>query len=185
MKHDRVMHDKVMHDFILPILVLTLICFAVSGALAFMDSITQPVIAEAASDRTKTIMNAKIPAAEGFEEIDISGLFNSRFTMEAYKSTNDVGYVIIKGANGFKSEVIIICGIDNDGKIIAVSVLSHKETAGYGNKMEEASFIDPFIGKDKRLDGVDTVTGATYSTRAFIDAVNEAFEIYEIVKGVR
>jgi len=172
-------------DFILPILVLTLICLVVSAALAYTDGITKPVIAEAAAERTREIMKAKLPDAEGFEEIDIEGLFNSRYTMEAFRSTNDVGYVIIAGAMGFKSEVVIICGIDNDGRLTAVSVLSHKETAGFGNKMEEASFIDPFKGKGKELAGVDTVTGATYSTRAFIEAVNDAFEIYEAVKEVR
>jgi len=173
-----------MKNFVMPILVLTLICLVVSGALAFMDSITNPMIAEAADERTREIMSSKIPDAEGFEEVDVSDLFSSRYTMEVYRSTNNVGYVVIAGATGFKSEVVIICGIDNDGKILAVSVLSHKETAGFGNKMEEASFIDPFIGKDKNLDGVDTVTGATYSTKAFIDAVADAFEIYEIAKEV-
>ena len=178
-------NDKsIKHDFIMPVLVLTLICIAVSGALAYMDGVTSPVIAEAANERTRTVMSAKIPDAEGFEQIDIYDLYSSRYTMEVYKTTNDVGYIVITGANGFNGEVTVISGIDKDGRIIAVSVLSHNETAGFGNKMEEPSFLNAFTGKDRKLDGVDTVTGATYSTRAFINAVFEAFELYDIAKEV-
>ena len=171
------------NDFIMPILVLTLLCIVLSGALAFMNNVTSPLITTAAARRAEEAMNVNIPHATGFERIDTVSLSGLPTTVrEVYKAMNDVGYIFIVVQNGFGGDMTIICGVDPEGRIIGVSVLSHTETKGIGTIIEQASFLDTFIDKDNRLEGVDTVTGATISTRAFISAIRDVHEAFELVR---
>jgi len=61
--------------------------------------------------------------------------------------------------------------------------LSHTETRGIGTILEQESFLSPFSGLDNRLEGIDTVTGATISTRAFINAIHDVLEAFRLVKS--
>jgi len=166
----------------MPLLVLTIICLIVSGALAFMDSITSPEIASAAAERAQEAMIDKIPEATGFEPIKPDGFTGIPATIrEMYKTTNDAGYIFIAAVNGFSGDITVICAIAPDGRIMGTSTLSHTETKGIGTILEQESFLSPFNGVDNKLEGIDTVTGATISTRAFIQAINDIFIAFEIV----
>jgi len=159
-----------------------MICLVVSGALAFMDSITSPVISTAAAGRAQEAMAFIIPDATGFEEIRSAQVDGIPSTIrEIYKATNDVGYVFIAAVNGFSGDITVICGIDPDGRIIGTSTLSHTETKGIGTILEQESFLSPFTGLDNRLDGIDTVAGATISTRAFINAIDDIMVAFHLV----
>jgi len=168
----------------MPLLVLTVICLVVSGALAFMNNVTHPVITLAAAERAEAAMNAKIPDATGFEKIEfIDGDGIPETIVEIYSTTNGVGHVLIAAVNGFSGDITIICGVDPDGRLIGASTLSHTETKGIGTILEMPVFLDTFKGKDSGLEGVDTVTGATISTRAFIRAINDVFDAYEKIRS--
>jgi len=170
--------------FVIPIIVLTAICLVVSGALAVMDYFTSPIILAADAERAAEAMIAKIPHATGFEQIDFEGHDEiPRSIKEVYRTTNNVGYIFIASANGFSGAITVICAIDNDGRIIATSTLSHTETVGIGTIIEQESFLGPFSNQDYNLHGIDTVTGATISTKAYIGIVKEIFEAYNIIAG--
>jgi len=166
----------------MPLLVLTIICLAVSAALAFMNSVTEPVISAAAAQRAQAVMADKLPEATGFEPVEFLGLEGIPASInEIYKTTNDIGYILIAAVNGFSGDITVICAVDNNGVIISTSTLSHTETRGIGTIIEQESFLDTFSGADNRLDGVDTVTGATISTRAFIHAIDDILTAFRIV----
>lgn len=170
--------------YVMPLLVLTLICLVVSGALAVMETITSPIIISAAAERAQVAMSDKIPAAEGFEEIELDGFDGIPSSVrEVYRTTNDVGYIFIAVVNGFSGDITVICGVDNDGRVIACATLSHTETKGIGTILEMESFLGPFRGLDRQLEGIDTVTGATISTRAYIHAIEDILEAFEVIKA--
>ena len=167
----------------MPLLVLTLICLVVSGALAYMNSITHPVISAAAEDRTQAAMRVKIPEALDFESIQLSYVEGLPASIrEIYRTTNGIGYILIAAVNGFSGDITVICAVRNDGTIISTSTLSHTETKGIGTIIEQESFLSPFSDADSSLEGIDTVTGATISTRAFIHAIDDILTAFEIVK---
>ena len=171
--------------FVIPIIVLTAICLVVSGALAVMDSLTAPIISVANAERAAEAMIAKIPHAEDFEPIDI-GTFEGlpKSIKEVYATSNDVGYIFIAASNGFSGAITVICAIDNDGRIIATSTLSHTETVGIGTVIEDEKFLDPFSGKNHdNLGEIDTKTGATISTRAYINIIDDIFKAFHIITG--
>jgi len=168
--------------YILPLLVLTGICLIVSGALALVDNVTNPLIVSAAAERAQASMIEKIPDATGFDPIEDSGFDGIPATVrEIYKTSNDVGYIFIGVVNGFSGDITVMCAVDADGRIIGTSTLSHTETKGIGTILEQESFLDPFAGLDNRLEGIDTVTGATISTRAFIRAIDDILTAFDIV----
>jgi electron transport complex protein RnfG len=170
--------------YIMPLVVLTAICLVVSGALAFMDSITSPVILAAVEERTQAVMAEIIPNAMGFEHIELGSVNGLPSTIrDIYRTTNGVGYILIASVNGFSGDVTVICAVDQDGVIIAASTLSHTETKGIGTILEQESFLDPFKGVDSSLEGIDTVSGATISTRAFIRAIQDIMETFELMNG--
>ena len=171
------------NEYIKPLIVLTAICLFFSAALAVVNNMTEPVIAEAAGERANTAMRGIIPEATGFEAIDLSTFDNIPDTVkEAYYTENNVGYIFIAGVSGYSGEISIICAIDSEGQIIAVSTLSHTETQGIGTIIEQESFLTQFTSADSNLVGVDTVTGATISTSAFIRAIGDVFIAYEKVE---
>ncbi|MCL2392326.1 MAG: FMN-binding protein [Oscillospiraceae bacterium] len=171
------------NDFVVPILVLTLICLVVTGALALMNSVTYPVIELAAAERALSAMAEKIPEATGFEPIE--NVVLPRAIRAAYRTKNDVGYIFIVSVNGFSGEIRVMCAIGPDGRILSNSTLQHTETRGIGTVIDDANFTDQFNGKDSRLDGIQAVSGATISTVAYINAMREAFAILETIRGLQ
>jgi len=171
--------------YVMPLLVLTIICLVVSSALAFMDSITSPIISTATEERAQVAIAGKIPAATGFEKIDLSNVSGDlpASIKEIYRTTNGIGYVFIAAVNGFSGDITVICGIDPDGRIISCSTLSHTETRGIGTILEQGVFLDPFEGVDNNLEGIDTVAGATISTRAFIHAIDDIFVAFHLINS--
>ena len=71
-------------------------------------------------------------------------------------------------------------------------MLQHAETPGLGAKLTEASFRDQLLGMRPGTAGlavvkdggrVDAITAATISSRAFVEAVNRAWQAVEAARG--
>jgi len=112
-----------------------------------------------------------------------------RFETQGNKTIGYVGDMVIGTAvecsrQGYGGPVRILAGISPEGKILAIEILSHKETPGLGKKIETQTFKDQFIGKTSHelyikkdsSEGIDAITAATISSRAVIDAVRKAME---------
>ena len=175
------MKGSVKKDFVMPIVVLTAICLVITALLAVTNSITSSVIAKAAQERAEAARAVIIPDADGFELIEAAGLPDT--VEEVYKATNNTGYVFMLSTIGYGGVMKLICGIDNDGRIINVQTLEHSETKGMGSKTAEEPFRSQFPGKDENLDGVEAISGATISSKAYLGAIGDAFTAFNIVTG--
>ena len=169
------------NDFLMPVAVLTAICLVITALLALTNSATSAVIENAARERAQAARSQIIPEAEGFELIEAEGLPST--VKEVYSTTNNCGYIFMLTTMGYGGEMDLICGIDNEGKIISVNTLSHSETKGMGSKTTEEPFRSQFVGKNESLKGVDAITGATISSTAYIGAIKDAFTAYNIIRG--
>ena len=171
------------NDFVMPILVLSLICLVISGALAFTDSVTRPVIAEAGALRTESVRLEIIPQATGFEIIEADGLPET--VVGAYRTINDVGYIFMVESSGYGGDIQLICGVGMDGKIIQCKTLGHSETQGMGSRITEREYEDQYIGVSGDLDGISAISGATISSKAYVNGIRDALAAFELVKGDR
>lgn len=169
-------------DFVLPIGVLLLICIVASALLAYTNSVTAPIIEAAAEEAAEQARIAVMPEADGFEELQVDGLPET--VTGVYEATNGVGYVFMLTADGYggRDTLSITCGIDSEGKITDTQVLSHEETVGLGSKITGDDFRSQFVGKDASLEGVDIISGATFSSNYYINAIRDAFTAYDLVK---
>ena len=100
-----------------------------------------------------------------------------------------LGAAVTAQEPGFQEEVLLMIGFDpSSGTLIGFKVLEEKETPGLGDKIErDTSFGAQFAGRITPLKGVkarsvadvhqvQTITGATISSRAVIRIINHAVE---------
>jgi len=94
--------------------------------------------------------------------------------------------------NGYNGNITLLAGINMDGSLRGVRVISHKETPGLGDAIdiEKSDWVRDFTGRSlanpanekwkvKREGGeFDQFTGATITPRAVVDAVRLALEFF-------
>ncbi|MFB0920675.1 MAG: FMN-binding protein [Oscillospiraceae bacterium] len=170
-----------MKDYIKPIVVLMLICLVISAALALTNEKTAPVIEQTAKANAEAARKEVLPDADAFTPVELTGLPGT--VTAVYKADNGAGYVFMLTAKGYGGDMSLICGMDKDGKITVCKTLSQSETQGLGSKTTGSAFRDQFAGKDSSLSGVETISGATISSKAYIGAIKDAFAAYEMAKG--
>ena len=98
-----------------------------------------------------------------------------------------VGFAISGTENGFQDPITVMFGYDATAHaLIAMKVLSSKETPGLGDKIvKDTLFVHEFVGAASPLAGVkrgnsktpndvEMITGATISSRAVIQIINNA-----------
>ena len=162
---------------------LFLIAALVALALAGVNSITKPVIDELNAKATQEAIAAVLPG--GFDtEItdfaDATGIVSKIYQGEA-------GYAVEVGPGGFDNTITMMVGVDNEGKVLGISVVSHTETAGLGAVAAAGTpagiaFRDQFVGASGEVlvtkDGgtMDAITGATITSRAICVGVNAALD---------
>lgn len=181
------------NDFIKPILVLVIICFVVTFALAMTYGVTKPIIeantkAEADAARTELL-----PAADAFTayEGDLFVLEDGKvFVTEVYTANNGEGMVVTTKSSSYGGLLTAMVGIDKDGAITSVKITDHADTPGVGTKAQSADHLGQYAGvaeltdANVKADSVIThVTGASVSSGAIHKAVYAAVEQYKAMGG--
>ena len=153
----------------------------VAAALALVNRVTAPVIADINNEKTQAAIETVLPG--GGEKLE--GFTPSGIVQAVYAS--DAGYAVQVAPTGFNGEILMMVGIDPEGKVMGIDIISQAETAGLGavaaadNGKGEA-FRNQFTGQDGVLavdkDGgqIDSLTSATITSRAVVSGVNAALE---------
>lgn len=166
-----------------PAIILTVICIVVTAAVAGANLLTADTVAKAEAAAEQTARAVVLPA-DDYEMIADS-------CYAAKSSGSVIGYVITTSAkSGYSGSLVtVMTGINADGTIAAVTVLScDDETPGLGQNAAKPDFTDRFIGKSGAQsvtkDGgeISAVTSATMTSRAVCEAVSEAVKIFDSVK---
>lgn len=175
--------SNVVSDFVAPIAVLVIICAVMSFLLALTNNATAPIIAAAEAKAKEEARMEVLPEADSFLQVEIAGLPAS--VTEVFQAENGAGYTFSITAQGYggKNTLKMAVGIDMDGKITGTKVLDHKETAGLGSKITTDAFQSQFPGKDRGLEGVDNISGATFSSNYFRAAIADAYTAFDLVNG--
>ena len=159
---------------------LLVITGIVALALAGVNAVTAPVIAQLNEQKTQQAIEQVLPG--GGEELE-SFVDETGMVMAVYAS--EIGYALKVAPQGFGGEIQMMVGVDKDGKVLGVSIISQVETAGLGAVMAAKTqkgedFRDQYIGLSGELavdkDGgtIDSIASATISSRAVTQGVNAA-----------
>lgn len=174
-----------MNTKIKSIIVLTSICLVVAILLVVTNHFTKDKIA---ANNNKAAFEAcfeVMPDAENFEELDLSKYTNLPQSLKnAYKETSGLGYAYKLEVRGKEAGLVIMVGIDNNGKITKSTVVSSNETPSYFGGAKEEEYSNKFTGKDSTLEGITTISGATLSTKAYMNAVMDAFSANAEIAGM-
>ncbi|PLX84316.1 MAG: NADH:ubiquinone oxidoreductase subunit RnfG [Desulfuromonas sp.] len=177
--------------------VLTLIAAGAGLVLSLVETVTREPIAEQRRLETLRALQAVRPPIDNSPDADTVALSVGRdrkgreLTRTFYRGRRgeDLAGVAFKvtAPDGYSGNITIMVGVEPDGTVAGIEILSHAETPGLGDKIEEPWFKDTFRGKNLdnadwrvKKDGgdFDQITGATISPRATVGAVRSGLEYY-------
>lgn len=165
-----------MKETLKPVFVLTGICLVVAVLLAATNGVTAPIIKaneEATAQQTRMEL---LPEADNFEVVAVE----AEGVTEAARAENGAGWVITAQAQGYGGMVPVMVAFGEDGTIRAAKFLANDETPGLGQKVRNESFGAQFAGKtSENAYEVDTISGATISSNAAIQAIEYACAAYD------
>ncbi len=170
---------------------LTLVLLIVSGLsgliLGFTNEFTKDAIRQVKLDNINKNMNKWFPSVplENKEEnatADYPDL-SDKNVVNIYeaKDISDTleGYILeVKAPDSYGGGMVLLVGIDTEGKVVGFTYLSFNESGPGANVRENNSFVNRIVGKDS-VNDVDTVTGATYTSTATLNGVQIALDYFD------
>jgi len=179
------------------VLVLTGVAVIMGAVLAWVNSVTTAPIAQ----QQKKVLADGIKSVMQAEDITVSKIDTLRETNAKGKEqifiiyNNEKGAAVESTTDGFGGKLRVLVGFNPDGKILGYTILEHAETPGLGAKAdkwfqkgEKGSIIGKQPTKDSLLTvtkkapetqyEVQAITASTITSRAFILAVNNAYNAY-------
>lgn len=199
-----------MNKIIKNAMILTLITLVAGLGLGFVREITKAPIAAAQESAKQEAYRSVLPDADSFEayadfdaaeaasalkdaglELDIV----DEVAVAADASGETIGYVVtVTSKEGYGGDIQISTGIESDGTVKGISILSISETAGLGMKATDETFLKQFQEKQVAQfeytksgasadNQIDALSGATITTSAVTNNVNAALVYYQAVLG--
>ena len=155
---------------------ILLAVIAVFGVAMFgLNFYTAPLIEANNAGAANERLNAVMPGGKAYEDITATLKDLPASVVKVNKETGGLGYVIECTATSqytAGAPMDIVLGVDADGKICGVKLVSHSESLIFGE-----AYPDTYIGKDSALAGVEVYAGSTFSSNAFKGAVEEAMGV--------
>ena len=188
--------------------ILLLITVVAGLILGFVYQITKEPIAAAEEKAAKAAYQEVFPEAAGFSdklelavpegestwEQNYAGVDLDNVLMATDAEGVCLGYVLTMTSHeGYGGDITFTMGIQNDGTLNGISLLSISETAGLGMKAGTV-LVPQFAGKQvsqftytktgSTMDSqIDAISGATITTNAVTTAVNAGLYIFETQLG--
>ena len=188
--------------------ILTIITLVSGVALGGVYQITKEPIAKAQEEAKQEAYQQVFEDADAFEVLKVdaqeaadavasAGVDDGAVideAVEAIQGGETIGYVITStDPNGYGGDIQVCVGIQSDGTVSGIAILSISETAGLGMKAAEPDFYEQYSGKQTdhfyvSKDGgegeeIDAISGATITSRAVTGAVNSSLGYFQNVLG--
>ena len=184
-----------MNESVKMVLVLTLIASFSGGVLAGVRGLTQerieyqqlkfekePVIKEILAEASNDPMKDRFKIKDGETEVTVfPGVVDGK-SMAVFEAFG----------KGFSGSIGILVGVDlAEDTISRIGVTTHTETPGFGSRAKEEPFLaaqfeersmSESAGVKKDGGDIDSISGATITSRGICVAVNSASEIYKRIK---
>ena len=169
-----------MGDIVKLALRLFIFAFVASVLLAITNEVTKgPIEAQKLASKMAALKTV-LPGCE-YEQIAYDGLADDSVLDEIFAGKdadgNVKGYALTANPQGYGGEIPITLGVSIDGYVTQTYVGSLQETQGLGSRVGDDAFKEQFIAiaadPDTLRSDVDTIAGATISSSAFVNAVEQ------------
>lgn len=148
----------------------------VSILLALVNMVTKPTIERLAEEKKQASMASVLPDAV-YSQLPYEPDGTILDVQGAFQDSTLIGYCVEVSTNGFGGAINMMVGVDTNGAVTGVEILSMSETAGLGSRASEPAFKDQFIGKAGTLEvktDITPISGATITSKAVTTGVNAA-----------
>lgn len=181
------------------LLVLTGVTVVSVALLAYVNELTKAPIAAANAKTLNEALKQVLPEFSNNPVAESDTVFSEKggkkvidfILYPAMSGDKQVGTAVQATSLGFGGELKVLVGFDAEGKIFNYSLLAHTETPGLGSKADEwfkeggkgsIAGMNPGetplkVSKDGGQ--IDAITASTITTRAFLNAVNAAYNAYK------
>jgi Na+-translocating ferredoxin:NAD+ oxidoreductase subunit G len=159
--------------------ILAGVCAAAAIVLSFTYSITRPAILSQSEKETRQALEKVIPGADDYAKKS----FNDKDYYECYKDKRLMGYALFASSKGYSGDIKMLFGINLQGTVLGVEILSQSETPGLGARCVEIKrnenspwFLKQFIGKHAaslHINDIQTITGSTITSKAVLEGVRD------------
>ena len=202
------MKNKIIKDA----LALTLITLVAGVALGGVYEITKDPIARQEAQEKAEAYEQVFTDAAAFEEVRMDDTLiqtiRDQLDQEGYKaqsieeimraedqSGETLGYAFtVVTSEGYGGDIQFSMGVQNDGTLNGISILSIGETAGLGMNADTPAFKDQFVGKQVEQlqytkngatqdDEINAISGATVTTNAMTNGVNAGLCAFRVMEG--
>ena len=202
------MKNKIIKDA----LALTLITLVAGVTLGGVYEITKDPIAKQEAQAKAEAYEQVFTDAAAFEAVEmddtLTKTIRDQLDQEGYKaqsieevmraedqSGETLGYAFtVVTSEGYGGDIQFSLGVQNDGTLNGISILSIGETAGLGMNADTPAFKDQFVGKQvEKLqytkngatqdDEINAISGATVTTNAMTNGVNAGLCAFRVMEG--
>lgn len=187
-----------------PVILLTLFGLAGVTVISGIETNTRKQVlanqqAHSAEQLQNVLQQIRYDNKPWQESLQINQQQNSTKILDSYRVKREGAWVatVIESEtpSGYVGPIRLLTAIDLQGKIIGVRVTAHRETPGLGDKIEagRSDWINKFTGQSLSLpltsrwatkkDGgeFDQISGATVTSRAAINAIQDTLSFYVVV----
>lgn len=170
------------------IFILTLICLVCAALLATVQRITAAPIEEARKARETAAIRSVLPAAmTNVVAIEVAGVTN--FVVRQADGSLAAAAIKGKSTQGYGGDIALLVGFVADGSLHNFEVLAASETPGLGARIDSDEFKDTIRGRaagtnwkvTKDGGDIDAITAATISSRAALDAIEDASAKFKVL----
>lgn len=165
-------------------LILLIFCAVASGILAYVNTLTAPVISQRKAREAVETREALIPGASFTEAQTATG--ETYFVASNPETQEILGYTFVAAETGYSSTVQTMVGVDKDFKVLAIKVIDQAETPGLGANCTNDSFTAQFSGMsleqlavDKDGGQVVSLSGATITSRCIANSIRNRIQLVQ------
>ena len=189
------MKNKSLKEILVPAIMLFVIAAICTALLAGTNLLTKDKIAGIAVQTEMKAKSAVFEDAKTFsEEKNVSTNDKEYVYYDALdEKGNVIGYVFSVTVKSYGGDLSAMVGISaKTNKITGVEITAISDTPGLGMKVDSKDFLSQYVdrggnigvNKNEKTDTeIQAISGATISSKAVTDAVNQAFSAYETIKA--
>lgn len=173
--------------------ILLAIGFVCTLLLSVCNHVTKDRIAALSAKAEQDAMITTLPEANNFVKLNYSGdgIVTAVYEGKA-KDKTVVGHCVKVEPIGYGGAISMIVGVNADGTVQGVKIISMSETPGLGAKANEPEFTEKYIGKTAGIkvkksgapadDEISAISGATVTSKAVTEGVNAAIAAAESLR---
>ncbi len=161
--------------------ILMVIAGVTTALLAGTNALTKDTIAQR-SEQAENEARLQVLAADSFEKASVTVDGESITYYKGVKGGKTAGYVFTVTSSGKSAGLVVMTGVDTAGAVTGVAVTDNNETAGYVEKVEKGGLLAALDGKTA-VDGVDTISQATKTSKGILHGVEQALAVYQAIVG--